>query len=349
MKPIYSPPAATSTPPSLASKPAKRHLGILDLLRGFAALSVVLYHFTGGALPKLQTAALEHLFSWGYMGVEVFFVISGFVIPYSLWQTGYSPQRILPYLRKRVLRICPPAYVSLLLLMLQWVIIDYFIHHSHARLDTLSWRQVVDNLTFTAPFTNRPWMNAVFWTLAIEFQFYLVVGLLYNSLYRSSIPVFLALSLLLDGMQYLPGLPTDNFFRFSLFFALGGAALLYYQGSLSIHYFLLISVFFTCLLAYHLSLWPALFGLATTLLIVFVRVQHPLFRWLGTISYSLYLTHFVAGATAEFILVKLLHPQASAMIMLTIAGCVLTALAVAYGFYRLVEQPFHKLARRLPQ
>jgi peptidoglycan/LPS O-acetylase OafA/YrhL len=333
--------------PAIQVKSTEQHLGILDLLRGLAAVSVVVFHFTGGALPKLQFLPLSHLFSWGYMGVEVFFVISGFVIPYSLWRVGYSSTDLVPYLRKRILRICPPAYLSLLLLVLQWGIVDYFIQHNHSRLHALTWLQVLDNLTFIAPFTKSAWLNGVFWTLAIEFQFYLVVGLLYRLLYRTNVVVFLGLSLLLHSVQYLPGLPTDNFFRFSLFFALGGAALLHRHRSMSTQHFLLLSAGFTGLLAFHFSLWPALFGLGTTLLIAFVRVQHSVFQWLGSISYSLYLTHFMTGAAAEFLLVRLLHPHTGAMIALSIAACLVIAVIGAYGFYRFVEQPFHKLAQRL--
>jgi peptidoglycan/LPS O-acetylase OafA/YrhL len=339
--------ATLSVKPAIQVENTEQHLGILDLLRGFAAVSVVVFHFTCGALPKLQFLPLSHLFSWGYMGVEVFFVISGFVIPYSLWRVGYSSADLAPYLRKRILRICPPAYISLLLLVLQWGIVDFFIHHNAIRLHALTWLQVLDNLTFIAPFTKSTWLNGVFWTLAIEFQFYLVVGLLYKLLYRTSVGMFFGLSLLLHSAQYLPGLPMDNFFRFSLFFALGGAALLHRQRSVPTHHFLLMSAVFTGLLVFHFSLWPALFGLGTTLLIALVKVQRSMFQWLGSISYSLYLTHLMTGAAAEFLLVRLLHPHTGAMVALSIAACLVIAVIGAYGFYRFVEQPFHKLAQRL--
>jgi peptidoglycan/LPS O-acetylase OafA/YrhL len=342
----------TATLPIISVSPAKRitqHLGILDLLRGFAALSVVLFHFTNGALPKLQFLPLSHLFSWGYMGVEVFFVISGFVIPYSLWHTKYSLTDFAPYLRKRILRICPPAYVSLLLLVLQWVVVDYLIQHNHVRLQALSWFQILDNLTFLAPFTGNAWLNGVFWTLAIEFQFYLIVGLLYKLLYRTNTVVFLGLALLLHSAQYLPGLPTDNFFRFSLFFALGGTALLHRQHIMFTRHFLLVIILFTSILALQFGLYPALFGLATTLLIAFTKAQHSVFKWLGSISYSLYLTHFITGSAAEFLLVRFLHPHNGMMQTLSIAICVLTSIAGAHIFHRFVEQPFQKLSRRLVQ
>lgn len=329
-----------------------KYFGILDGLRGFAALSVVLFHFTGGpsvggALPKLPNYFLEEYFSWGYMGVEVFFVISGFVIPYSLWNADYSLYKIIPYLGKRILRICPPAYLSLLLLLIQWFFIDYVLRHDNNRLGVVTLKQILDNITFLAPFTGSAWINGVFWTLAIEFQFYLIIGFLYKQLFRSHIIFFLLLSALFDGMQYLPNVPTDNFFRFSLFFALGGVTLLFQQQRIAIKLFLSIVLLFTVVLVFHFGFWLALFGAATALIIAFVKIEHNILRWLGKISYSLYLTHLLAGAMAEFILVKLFHPSSLEMICLAIAGCILFAIAFAYGFYRLVELPFHRLAQRL--
>jgi peptidoglycan/LPS O-acetylase OafA/YrhL len=117
----------------------KEHLGVLDFLRGFAALSVVLYHFTfgqhtqgkldgGGVLTKFFWPPLKPLFAWGHLGVEVFFVISGFVIPYSLWNVRYQVRGFFTYMLKRIVRICPPAYMAIILTIGVWLIIDQTKH-----------------------------------------------------------------------------------------------------------------------------------------------------------------------------------------------------------------------------
>ncbi len=61
------------------SKRASR-LDILDALRGLAALSVAFFHFTNAMNPTI----FQQIANLGWLGVEVFFVITGFIIPYSL-------------------------------------------------------------------------------------------------------------------------------------------------------------------------------------------------------------------------------------------------------------------------
>jgi peptidoglycan/LPS O-acetylase OafA/YrhL len=69
-----------------AERPAvhKWYLPGLNSLRAVAALSVCLYHFINGGLPKVIVPITQHLFSRGALGVDIFFVIPGFIISYSL-------------------------------------------------------------------------------------------------------------------------------------------------------------------------------------------------------------------------------------------------------------------------
>ncbi len=73
----------------------RRHLGFFDGLRGVAAFAVVLYHISGHErMQELMAALPTPLVNWGFkyglLGVAVFFVLSGFVIGYSLdrWRMG---------------------------------------------------------------------------------------------------------------------------------------------------------------------------------------------------------------------------------------------------------------------
>jgi peptidoglycan/LPS O-acetylase OafA/YrhL len=182
----------------------KRYLIGLNSLRAVAALSVCLYHFTNGGLPKVIVPITQRLFSRGALGVDVFFVISGFIIPYSLLGKNYQVANILIYLKKRIFRINPPAYAAMLLVILQWVIIDKFIQHSDTYTQGLSLKQLVSNVLFIVPFTSYQWIVGIFWTLAIEFQFYLFIGLLFNMLFeRQHIAWFVGGYLLVNLLQYV--------------------------------------------------------------------------------------------------------------------------------------------------
>src|SRR5262245_40692514 len=90
---------------------------ILDLLRGLAVLAVTWFHFTN-CTELVKTDWLRASGTHGWLGVEVFFVISVFVIPYSMYCGGYRPKQDFGrFLAKRVVRLEPPYLVSLLLVI----------------------------------------------------------------------------------------------------------------------------------------------------------------------------------------------------------------------------------------
>ena len=67
-----------------------KHIPVFDHLRGMAALAVCLFHFTCGNPEFLSPSdPIRGVGSFGWLGVEAFFVISGFVIPYSLYLRSY--------------------------------------------------------------------------------------------------------------------------------------------------------------------------------------------------------------------------------------------------------------------
>ena len=325
-------------------KARKSYLPGLDTLRAVAALSVCLFHFSGGMMPKLVVPAVKNAFSQGYLGVDIFFVISGFIIPYSLVGKNHRVVGFFTYLKKRVMRINPPAYVTLLLVLGQGFFIDKFIKKASFYTKDLSLGQLVHNLLFTIPFTNYKWLNGVFWTLAIEFQFYLFIGLLFNVLFSRNVLWFVVLYVLIGLAQFVPALSTAEFFRYSTLFALGGVALLWQQRRIPAWVCVAGLALFGGLAMWQLSLYAALVGVGTAVAINTIKVSIPGFSFLGKISYSLYLLHGLIGSTAEFFLIKLLSPTSDARKMLLTIMCLGLAIAGAYVFYLVVEKPFMRLA-----
>lgn len=322
----------------------KSYLVGLDALRAVAALSVCLFHFSGGMLPKLVVPATKVAFSKGYLGVDIFFVISGFIIPYSLVGKNHRIAGFFGYIKKRILRINPPAYVSILLILGQWVFIDRVINHNLTFTGSLSLGQIVNNLLFTIPFTNYKWISGIFWTLAIEFQFYLFVGLLFNVLFNRSVAWFVGLYLLLAALSFLPRTEAVAFLHYSSLFALGGVALLWQQKRVPLIGYVAGLLVFGGLVFWQLGIWAALVGIGTAVAINSIKFRMPGFSLLGKISYSLYLMHGLIGTTAEFVLIKLLPPTSDARKLLLTAICLLVAIGGSYLFYRLVEQPFMRMA-----
>ncbi|MVN77496.1 acyltransferase family protein [Hymenobacter sp. HMF4947] len=335
------------------------HVSSLDFLRGFAALSVMLYHFsggppmlnhvTGGTLAKFYSPVLRDLFSWGNMGVEVFFVISGFVIPYSLWETNYQVKHFANYMGKRILRICPPAYFAMLLLLIQGYVISRFIHHNNPPYHSPSLELILRNILFLYTGSgDLRWFNSVNWTLAIEFQFYVLVGILFKSVFKNSkFGLFVLAFMLLSLPNFIPGFPSYLYFHYSSLFAIGGTALLYYKNRVSAVPFALTLALFFILTWLTVGPLAAAFGVGTAGIIIFSKLKHRLFTFLGKISFSLYLTHIMVGSVTEFLLVKIFLPQTAAQHVFGILCITVIACGFAFVFYHLVEQPTLRVVKKI--
>lgn len=147
-------------------------------------------------------------------------MISGFVIPYSLLGKKLFSKNFFPYISKRIVRINPPAYLAMLLVLMQWYLIDYFISHHVSYTRDVTVGKLFNNILFTVPFSEQSWVFGIFWTLAIEFKFYLFIGLLFNLLFeKKNILWFIYIVMLANLMQYLPFKSSENFFHFSSLFA----------------------------------------------------------------------------------------------------------------------------------
>ncbi|WP_460610147.1 acyltransferase family protein [Hymenobacter terrigena] len=341
---IVDAPSDTMRSSATKSDGKKSYLVGLEFLRAIAALSVCLFHYSGGMLPKLIVPGVKYTFSGGYLGVDIFFVISGFIIPYSLVGKNYRVKGFFAYIKKRILRINPPAYASMALVLAQGFIIDRMLNHTSTYTGELSWWQIFHNVLFTIPFTNYKWINGIFWTLAIEFQFYLFIGVLFNFLFNRGVLWFVGIYIAVSLAQFAPFMASVGFFHYSTLFALGGVALLWHQKRIPSWMYIGGLVLFGSLTFWQLGIYATLVGVATAVAINSINVRIPGFSFLGKISYSLYLIHTVVGTTAEFILIKLVAPTTDARKIMLAMVCLIIAICAASVFYWLIEKPFMRLA-----
>lgn len=128
----------------------------LDLIRLTAALMVAAYHLGWWWWrddPERQMPWLTPFVSWGWVGVPIFFVISGFVIAFSA-----EGRTVGSFVKSRAARLYPATWIcaSLIALIQPTRIGDYL-------------RSVVLSPT-------GPWASGVYWTLAIEIVFYTLVA-----------------------------------------------------------------------------------------------------------------------------------------------------------------------------
>nr|QIG99060.1 acyltransferase [Bradyrhizobium sp. 6(2017)] len=143
---------------------------MLDLLRLAAVGAVILYHygFWGPASHGVQQVAMPYLATvaqYGFLGVPVFFAISGFVIAYSA--EGRTP---VGFAIARFSRIYPTFVICMTLTFLATLLVGHAWFH-------VTWGQWLANLFIAAPMFGQPYMDDAYWSLVIEVVFYVWVAL----------------------------------------------------------------------------------------------------------------------------------------------------------------------------
>ncbi|WP_338831965.1 acyltransferase [Bradyrhizobium sp. 27S5] len=156
--------------PEVNEQPGPTRVPILDLLRLAAVGAVILYHygFWGPASHGVQQVAMPYLApvaQYGFLGVPVFFAISGFVIAYSA--EGRTP---VGFAIARFSRIYPTFVICMTLTFLATLLVGHAWFH-------VTWGQWLANLFIAAPMFGQPYMDDAYWSLVIEVVFYVWVAL----------------------------------------------------------------------------------------------------------------------------------------------------------------------------
>lgn len=168
----------------------QRHIAALDGVRGIAILGVVWIHIQYlGAIPEPppRYLSLFHVAQFGWMGVDLFFVLSGFLITGILLDTKESSNFFRSFYARRTLRIFPLYYGALTALALSAPLLrraglGYLLPWQGAFPYYFAYLQNWMSIS-------SPGMLGPFWTLAVEEQFYLVWPLLVYLLPRRTFVV----------------------------------------------------------------------------------------------------------------------------------------------------------------
>ena len=304
---------------------------------GVASLAVCYLHLT----YSLPGGWLNSSGSLGWLGVEVFFVISGFVIPYSLYKGGYRLRNYGTFVLKRIIRLDPP-YVATIAIIIPLGYLSASMPGFRGPPYHVTTGQVLLHFFYLNAFFKANWLNGVFWTLAIEFQYYLMVGFLFPFICHRKRVVRCLLFAGLGGLAvaFSPEHYTPYVVHWLFLFALGMAAFLWLTRLVTAWEYWGLSLVLVGGAGYTLGPLIAVAGLLTACIILFVKSSNKIILFLGNISYSLYLIHIPIGVKVMNLGIRFATNWAACLLLLFVGLGV--SLAAAYLLYRFVEKPARK-------
>lgn len=388
LKELSTPPAITS--PEVLSvtqgtaaveglRPHARHRRLvpLDGLRGLAVLIVFIYHMGGGASSRV---AAVHWFGLvvrqGWTGVTLFFILSGFLITGILWDSRGEEHWWRNFYTRRVLRIFPLYYASLLIVLIGAAYVGTF-HVALSRIwsPVLFLQDVPGRAAAAIVNTGSPMPLEHFWSLAVEEQFYLVWPflLLLPRTKRAALhlcaTIFLVSEALWIGQWFTPVIAAYSplvvtragemaagawlaiAYRTPLWEKLRTPARIAAPAGLII--FFLVTLLGGRPSALNL---PAITLSFAALLVLSLKqgvtakmLSMRLICWLGTISYGIYVYHVLLWPLFRFGAKSLAGSSAGvryslAKVFVTTAGTLL----VSWLSFRYFERPFLRRKRRFP-
>lgn len=353
----------------------------IDGLRGLAATWVMLYHLFFGhpALAAAFPTLLLASFLRGYLGVVIFFVLSGFVMAFSQQGARVTPGYLLNFAARRSLRLDPSYWV----MMAIYILVTWFLRKMGSGsfdgwLPTKG--DVLINMVYLQDLTGKSEILAVSWTLCLEVQFYIVLilcrglgqwlnhrlqndnaGQLHGEQWILGFVSLLALCTFIWSDRFI----SATFLPFWPLFYLGALTWWTLSGELSLKWLIgyaaltaIIAMaskpptkFLTC--AVPTNVFTAI---VTAGLIYWAGRQNRLYSWLrfrsiqflGMISYSLYLVHsHIILWTFGFEKRLTHHSATTASTLAAGAIAIAVSIGIAWLMYRFVERPGVWLGKKL--
>ncbi len=337
-------------------------LYLLDVLRLSAAISVVFYHLVSARpagwdfASKSAMEPLAAIASYGALGVQFFFMVSGFVILMSLW--GRS---LASFTASRISRLFPAYWAAVLLCSFLFLVV------APGEFKDPTGSQILVNLTMLQEPLGVKHIDGVYWTLWVELIFYITAALLATrGLTAGRVLAFAFLWPLAGAMamnakhELLTQLLIPEY---APFFALGMVLYLIFAEGSTVLRWLVVCMNFVVggfMATEHflatmervterdLSSGVVWGILAVGVILIVLATVSPLngrgFAWMsvaGALTYPLYLVHEYWG----WWIIRTLSGSLNAWFVLALALVAVTVLA--WAIYRLVEVPFSRKFRRL--
>jgi peptidoglycan/LPS O-acetylase OafA/YrhL len=318
----------------------------IQYLRALAIILVAIYHFVArrAELLPYDEWAIEPPFNLGWIGVYLFFVVSGFVISPSV----KASQTARNFLWKRIARIYPALFVCLPIVFLFQRYIPHSIFLERSNLPNLFTSLVLlpPNILNQLFSLDLDWLSLVLWSLKVEVFFYLLVFFLRTRLTADmtlkAIPylgLILGLAGVLHELLQDDYLGTINFIKplqwfgldFLNWFAIGVLLAKMTQNKPKSIDWILVGfnyIFALLFLAnYHVLNFTIIVSISILLALIpilgllrrrGVNFENPIFMGIGNSSYEMYLLHQGVGFTALYFFTKEFKLDTAEVLLLTI-------------------------------
>lgn len=292
----------------LSETKKKNYFNEIDILRAFSVILIFLYHYD------------NKLFKLGYLGVDIFFVISGFVITLTLKDLkSFSLNDLKNFYLRRIKRLYPALIFCVALTTIFYLFFGFLFQGNNIKHTIISSLLAYSNFFFhyqSKDYFQQDFLNPFdhIWSLSVEIQFYILYSIflicIYKSFKKNAFYIFAVLTFL--SFLYFIVLEDDLFFynTFARFWEFGIGVILFflYKRNLNIRknifyiffIFLILFFFFGYIInnkkieiLFCLCLIIGLFlGLQVNKIKKFFIFRINFFGYLGKISYSFYLFHF---------------------------------------------------------
>lgn len=322
---------------------------VLDYFRFWAAIFVLLFHYTFNGITNGKIESISHIPQWidftkyGYLGVELFFMVSGYVIFYSA--QNRSPSK---FLLSRAVRLFPSYWFAVILTSIVTVFLG-------TDLINVEFKQVLFNLTMLQSYFYIGHVDGVYWTLVYEVQFYFAIFIILAiGQQKRLIPIFIAwplIMLLANLFNYDETLYLGGYFYY---FSAGSLLAIFIQqkGNNKMTWVALSIAFFLCL---NFSLGKledlsqkreilyskyVVFIYITSFFALFLSLQSKFIKNLtlpfssqaGALTYPLYLVHAHIG----YMIINFWGSEENKLIIYSITF--LTVLFIAYVMNEVIEK-----------
>jgi len=323
----------------------KNRLLELDALRGIAALAVVLYHYTqrfSELYPDLQSEGIRFLY--GNLGVQLFFLLSGFVIFLTL-KTTSSP---VDFIKRRAVRLYPSYIMCVILTYL--CVVAFGLEGRE-----VTFKEAILNLTLIEGFIpGINYVDGAYWSLTVEITFYLIVTIIiYFKMIKHIFKVLLLWIIASFLMFYLTKTYDSNIIETLYSKTISNYSYLFISGIS--FYFLLEKLYKRYLLLILLSLVFQYISSGIDVFLIVLGIygvfwltinqklkflSNKVLVFLGSISYSLYLIHQNIG---YIIIIYLKKAGLDSSIWIVIP--IVVSIGIAFFITKYIENPIINLMK----